>query len=61
MYKDIESLFINPMLPLLVITLVDEAFQDYNTFEEIKDIPLLKDKFLYYLYVKSKILHVFFF
>ena len=39
MYKDMEPLFANPVLPLLAIALADHAFQDYGSFEEIEAIP----------------------
>ena len=35
MYKDIEPLFACAMLPALAIALVNDAFQDYHSYEEI--------------------------
>jgi hypothetical protein len=49
MYKDMEPLFANPVLPLLAIALADHAFQDYRSFEEIEAIPPPPDGSLYYL------------
>ena len=60
-YEDIESLFINLVLSLLIIVLIDKAFSDYDIFKEIKDIPLSKNGFLYYLRVKNEIFNLFFF
>lgn len=56
MYEDMEPLFANPVLPLLVIALVDEAFQDYNTFEEIEAIPPPADGSLHHLRIKRGML-----
>ena len=61
MYKDIEPLFTNPVLPLLVIALADRTFQDYTTFEEIEEIPAPIDRSLYHLRIKKDILRVPFF
>lgn len=43
-----EPSFISPVLPLLAIALIDGAFQDYTTFEEIGAIPPPADGFLHY-------------
>jgi hypothetical protein len=39
MYKDIEPLFACTILLALAIMLVNDAFQDYHSLEEIFDIP----------------------
>lgn len=54
MYENMEPLFANPVLPLLAIALADEAFQDYNTFEEIEAIPPPTDGSLYHLRIKTE-------
>ena len=53
MYKDIEFLFANPVLFLLIIVLADNIFQDYRTFKEIKAIPLSINKSLYYFRIRK--------
>ena len=61
MYEDMEPLFANPVLPLLAIALADEAFQDYDTFEEIEAIPPPEDGSLHHLRIKEEMLDVPFF
>ena len=57
-YENIISLFINPVLPLLVIALADKAFQDYNIFKKIEDIPPPENEFLYHLHIKNEMLNL---
>ena len=61
MYEDMESLFANPVLFLLVIALTDRAFQDYATFEEIEAIPPPANGSLHHLRIKKDMLRVPFF
>lgn len=61
MYEDMEPPFANPVLPLLAIALVDRAFQDYATFEEIEVIPPPADGSLHHLRIKKDMLRVPFF
>ena len=61
MYKDIEPLFTNPVLPLIAIALADHAFQDYRSFEEIEAIPPPADGSLYHLRIKKDMLRIPFF
>ena len=49
MYEDMEPLFTNPVLPLLAITLADQAFQDYSIFKEIENISPPEDEALHHL------------
>ena len=50
-----EPLYANPILPFLAVALVDEAFQDYHTFEEIFAIPAPSDGTLFILHIKKKL------
>ena len=61
MYEDMEPLFVNPVLPLMTITLADHAFQDYRSFEDIEYIPPPADESLHHLQIKKNMLHVPFF
>ena len=61
MYKDMEPLLANPVLPLLAIALADRVFQDYATFEEIEEIPPPADGSLHHLRIQKDMLRVPFF
>ena len=56
-----EPLFVYIMLPILTITLVNDAFQDYYSKEEIFAISLLLIGTVYHLRIKKEILEVPFF
>jgi hypothetical protein len=57
MYEDMEPLFANPTLPFLAITLAQDAFQDYNSYDEIFAIPPPEDGIPYPLRIKKEMLH----
>jgi hypothetical protein len=61
MYEDMEPLYANPVLPLLAIALADNAFQDYQTFEDIEAIPSPADGSLHHLRIRKDLLRVPFF
>jgi hypothetical protein len=61
MYEDMEPLFANPILPLLAIALADDAFQDYQTSEEIFAIPPPSDGNLHELRIRKELGRVPFF
>ena len=61
MYEDIKPLFANSVLPLMAITLVDDVFQDYRSFKEIKVISPSVDGSLRHLQIKKDMLCVPFF
>jgi hypothetical protein len=39
LYKDMEPLFVNPLLPFLAIAIANNAFRDYDSPERIFELP----------------------
>jgi hypothetical protein len=56
MYKDMEPLFANPVLPFLALALAADAFQDCYSVEDIFAIPPPDDGTLYQIRIKKQIL-----
>lgn len=61
MYEDMKSLYANPVLLLLAIALANNAFQDYQTFEDIEAISSPANEFLHHLRIRKNLLRVSFF
>jgi hypothetical protein len=61
MYEDMQPLYANPILPFLAVAIADNAFQDYDTVEEIFAIPPPFDGTLHELRIKEKLLPMPFF
>ena len=53
MYKNIKLLFVNSILFLLTIVLMNYIFQNYAIFEKIKMNLLFANKFLHHLQIKK--------
>jgi hypothetical protein len=56
-----EPLYANPIIPVLAITIVDEAFQDYQTVKDIFKIPVPPDGIPFELRIKKELDQVPFF
>jgi hypothetical protein len=56
-----EPLYANPIMPVLAIAIVDEAFQDYQTVEDIFEIPVPLDRIPFELRIKKELDQVLFF
>jgi len=61
MYEGMGLLFINALLPALVIACANDAFLDYHSIEEIFDIPPPEPGLLHPLRIKKKMMEVPFF
>jgi hypothetical protein len=55
LYEDMTPLYANPLMPFFAIALADEAFQDYQTFEDIFMIPPPPDGIPYELQIKKEL------
>jgi hypothetical protein len=56
-----EPLYANPIMPVLAIAIADEAFQDYQTVEDIFEIPVPPDGIPFELRIKKELDQVPFF
>jgi hypothetical protein len=61
LYEDMEPLYANPLMPFFAIALADEAFLDYQTFEDIFRIPPPKKGIPFTLRIKQEMYRVPFF